>query len=326
MLTNFANKNVFDSDVEQVALRSGFGEGLLEAGKNDDRIVGICADLLKSTKMHLFANEFPERFIETGIMEQHMASLASGMAAMGKIPFISSYSMFNPGRNWEQIRTTICYNDVPVKVVGSHAGVSVGPDGGSHQAIEDIAIMRPIPNLDIIVPADATEAKKATLAIAKTDKPAYLRLAREKTPLVTNEDTPFKIGRAYSVWESENPRVAIIAAGPMVYQALLSAKALEDSGVKTVVLNSHTIKPLDEETILKYIKNTELVVSAETHQITGGLGGAIAELLAKNMPKKMIFIGVQDRFGQSGTPEELMREYGLDSKTITSKIVTALDE
>ncbi len=306
------NTKLFDKDVEQIALRNGFGDGLLEVAKTNENIVGLCADLLESTRMHLFAREFPNRFIEVGITEQHMASCAAGLATMGKVPFISSYAMFNPGRNWEQIRTTVCYNNVPVKIVGSHAGISVGPDGGTHQAIEDIAIMRVVPNIEVIVPCDALEAHKATIAIAESGKPSYLRLAREKTPIVTTKETPFEIGKAQILYESNNPDVAIIAIGPMVHQALLSAKILEDQGVGTMVINSATVKPLDEETILKVAKRVKGVITAETHQVAGGLGGAVAELLSQKLPTKMAFVGVQDKFGQSGTGAELMKQYGLD--------------
>ncbi len=305
------NTKLFDTGVEQIALRNGFGEGLLEAAKMDENVVGLCADLTESTRMHLFANEFPERFIEVGITEQHMACCASGLAVMGKIPFMSSYAMFNPGRNWEQIRTVIAYNDVPVKIVGSHAGISVGPDGGTHQAIEDIALTRVIPNIEVIVPCDALEAKKATLAIAKTGKPAYLRLAREKTPIVTTEDTPFEIGKAEVLWRGDNPQVAIIACGTMVHTALAAAKELEKGGVGSIVINNHTIKPLDKDTIVSVAKECGAVVTAETHQVAGGLGSTVAELLAKDAPTKMAFVGVQDKFGQSGTPKELMEHYGL---------------
>ena len=312
------NTKLFDTDVEQVALRNGFGEGLLEAAQSDDSIVGLCADLTESTRMHLFKEAFPERFIEVGITEQHMASCASGMAAMGKTPFISSYAMFNPGRNWEQIRTTICYNDVPVKVIGSHSGLSVGADGGTHQALEDIALMRVIPRMEVIVPCDAIEAKKATLAIAKSGKPAYLRLAREKTPLVTTEKTPFEIGKAYVLYESESPLVAIVAIGPMVHTALLAAHALEKEGIGVIVVNSATVKPLDTNTILDVAKRVKGIVTAETHQVAGGLGSAVAEFLAQEYPIKIRFVGVHDAFGQSGSGTELMEKYGLGVEDIVT--------
>ncbi|MCD5384483.1 MAG: transketolase family protein [Candidatus Pacebacteria bacterium] len=320
------NLNMFDSDVEQVAIRNGFGDGLLEAANIDANVVGLCADLTESTRMHLFAQEFPERFIEVGITEQHMASCASGMAAMGKVPFISSYAMFNPGRNWEQIRTTICYNNVPVKIIGSHAGISVGPDGGTHQAIEDIAITRVIPNIEVVVPCDSLEANRATLAIAKSGKPAYLRLAREKTPIVTTTETPFEIGKAQILYESESPQVAIIAIGPMVHQSLLAAKELEDTGIGSIVINSATVKPLDSETILSVAKRVKGIVTAETHQKVGGLGSAITELLAQENPITIRRVGIDDVFGQSGTPEELMSYYKLGVADIIAEVYNSLNK
>ena len=314
------NTKLFDTDVEQVPIRNGFGEGLLEAGETHKNIVGLCADLTESTRMHHFAEKFPERFIEVGIMEQHMASCASGLAAMGKIPFASSYAMFNPGRNWEQIRTTICYNDVPVKIVGSHSGLAVGPDGGTHQALEDIALMRVIPKMEVVVPADSEEARKATLAITESGKPAYLRLAREKTPVLTTKDTPFEIGKAQVLYESEDPQVGIIAIGPMVYHALLAAKKLEEKGIGSIVVNSATVKPLDEEILEAVAKKVKGIVTAETHQTTGGFGSAVAELLAQKHPTKIAFIGVKDRFGQSGTGKELSEQYGLEVQDIITEV------
>ena len=225
------NPKLFDTDVEQAPIRAGFGEGLVLAGRADERVVAMCCDLTESTKMDAFAKEFPKRFFEMGIMEQSSASVASGMAAMGKIPFVSSYAMFSPGRSWEQIRTNICYNDRPVKIAGSHAGVSVGPDGGTHQAIEDIAITRVMPNMVVVTPCDSIEAKKATLAMAKTNSPTYIRLAREKTPIITTEDTPFEIGKAQEFFRSANPKVGIIACGSLVYNAIMAGKELEAEGL-----------------------------------------------------------------------------------------------
>ena len=220
------NPKVFNDDVEQVPIRKGFGQGLLKAGEENENVVGLCADLVESTQMNLFAEKFPERFIEMGVAEQNLATVASGMAAMGKIPFCTSYAMFSPGRNWEQIRTTIAYNDRPVKIVGSHSGISVGPDGGTHQALEDIALMRVMPNMDVVSPCDAIEAKKATLAIAKTTKPAYLRLVREKTPIITTEETPFDLGKAEIYWMPDIgiAQVGIIVTGGLMYIALLGAR------------------------------------------------------------------------------------------------------
>ncbi len=314
------NPKLFDNDVEQVPIRKGFGEGLLEVSEKDPRIVGLCADLTESTQMHLFKNKFPERFIEIGVAEQNLASVASGMAAMGKIPFITSYAMFSPGRNWEQIRTTVAYNDRPVKIAGSHAGISVGPDGGTHQAIEDIAIMRVIPKMVVISPCDAIEARKATIAAAKTDTPVYIRLAREKTPIITTEETPFEIGKAQVFFESENPQVTLIATGALVYKALKVAQALLKEGIGSIVLNLPTIKPLDTETILESVKNTQAVVTVEEHQIAGGMGSAVSEFLSQNYPVPQEFIGVHDLFGQSGTPDELIEHYGMGESHIKEAV------
>lgn len=305
------NPKLFDGDIEYVPIRNGFGEGLLEAGKKDKRVVGLCADLTESTRMHHFAEKFPERFIEIGVAEQNLATVGSGMAAMGKIPFISSYAMFSPGRNWEQIRTTICYNDRPVKIAGSHAGISVGPDGGTHQAIEDIAITRVIPNMVVLVPCDSIEAKKATIAAAQTDTPVYIRLAREKTPVVTTEKTPFKIGKAEVFREGGSKEVGIIAAGSLMHHALVAAEDLNKEGIGTSVLNLSTIKPLDQEGVLKFAQEHRGIVTVEEHQIRGGMGSAVAEFLAQKHPMPIEFVGVDDKFGQSGTPAELIEHYGM---------------
>lgn len=308
------NPKLFDADVEQLPIRKGYGEGLLQAGEEDERVVGLCADLTESTQMHLFRNKFPNRFVQIGIGEQNLASVGSGMAAMGKVPFISSYAMFSPGRNWEQIRTTICYNNQNVKIAGSHAGVSVGPDGGTHQAIEDIAITRVIPRMTVIVPCDSIEAKKATLAAAKMVGPVYIRLAREKTPVVTTEDTPFEIGKAqifYTPSKSHDKKVGIIACGGLVYNALRAAKELEEEGIGATVMNLATIKPIDREAITSLAKETGRIVTVEEHQIAGGVGSAVAEVLAEEYPVPMGFVGVKDLFGQSGTPTELIEKYGM---------------
>lgn len=320
------NPNIFSEDCEQQPTRNGFGEGLLQAGKEDENVVGLCCDLTESTKMNKFRDEFPHRFIEMGIQEQSMASVASGMAAMGKIPFISSYAMFSPGRNWEQIRTTICYNDTNVKIAGSHAGVSVGPDGGTHQAIEDIALTRVIPNMTVLYPCDAIEAKKATLAAAKHKGPTYIRFAREKSSVITTEDTPFEIGKAHTYWESQEKeiKVGIIATGPLLHKALVAAKDLDEEGVGTKVLNLSTIKPLPQEDILKFIEGLTSIVTVEEHQIRGGMGGAVAELLTQTHPLPMGFIGVDDEFGQSGDPEELIEHYGMGINAIKEKVKSLL--
>ncbi len=305
------NQNLFNEDVEQIPIRKGFGQGLLEAGKQDSRVVGLCADLTESTQMLAFSKEFPDRYVQIGVAEQNLATVASGMAAMGKIPFITSYAMFSPGRNWEQIRTTICYNDRPVKIAGSHAGISVGPDGGTHQAIEDIAIMRVIPNMHVISPCDSIEARKATIAVAKTNVPTYIRLAREKTPVMTTDDTPFEIGKAQVFYKGENPEVGIIATGALVHKALVAAKELGKEGIQVSVLNLASIKPLDEEAIIAFANEAGAIVTVEEHQIRGGMGSAVSECLSKNRPVPMEFVGVRDVFGQSGTPAELIEHYGM---------------
>ncbi|MEK9171938.1 MAG: transketolase C-terminal domain-containing protein [Patescibacteria group bacterium] len=314
------NTKMFDKDVEQASIRQGFGEGLLAAGEKNPQVVGLCADLTESTKMNLFSEKFPNRFIQMGVAEQNMASVASGLAAMGKIPFISSYAMFSPGRNWEQIRTTICYNDRPVKIAGSHAGVSVGPDGGTHQAIEDIALTRVLPRMIVLSPCDAIEAKKATLASVDTGTPVYIRLAREKTPVMTTELTPFEIGKAQIYWQSAKPQVGIVATGALLHRALLAAKELEEKGIEVEVMNLSTIKPLDEKALIELAKKVGKIVTVEEHQIRGGMGSAVAECLAKNFPVPMEFIGVDDLFGQSGTPDELIEHYGMDTKSIIKAV------
>lgn len=321
-MINFLNPKLFDADIEEVPIRAGFGEGLLEAGRVDERVVALCCDLTESTKMEAFAKEFPKRFFEMGITEQSSASVASGMAAMGKIPFISSYAMFSPGRNWEQIRTTVCYNDQPVKIAGSHAGVSVGPDGGTHQAVEDIAITRVIPRMVVLAPCDAIEAKKATRAAAKTKAPTYIRLAREKTPVVTTEDTPFEIGKAQIFYRPQNAsiKVGIIACGSLVHNALLAARELEGESIGAIVMNMATVKPMDREAVIALAKECGAIVTVEEHQVAGGMGSAVAEVLAAEHPTKIAFVGVQDRFGQSGSPTELVAHYGMDKEGIKRAI------
>ena len=318
------NKNLFDDKVEQVPIRQGFGEGLLVAGEKDQRVVGLCADLTESTRMELFATKFPQRFIEIGVAEQNLATVASGLAAMGKIPFISSYAMFSPGRNWEQIRTTICYNNRQVVIAGSHAGISVGPDGGTHQAIEDIAITRVLPRMVVISPCDAIEAKKATLAAVDTGTPVYIRLAREKTPIMTTDKTPFEIGKAKVYWQSEDPKAGIIATGALLHKALQAAQELAEQGIEVEVMNLSTIKPLDEEGILNFAKRVKKIVTVEEHQIRGGMGSAVAEYLAQAYPVPIEFIGVDDQFGQSGTPEELIEHYGMGKSAIMKAVKKVL--
>lgn len=302
--------DVFEAK-EKAATRDGFGQGSVEAGKADPNVVVLSADLTESTRADWFQREFPERFIEIGVAEQNLATVASGMATYGKIPFITSYATFSPGRNWEQIRTTACINNVPVKVCGMHAGLITGADGATHQALEDLALMRALPNMIVLSPCDAEEGRKATVAAAKTGTPVYLRFAREKTPMMTTGDTPFEIGKAIVFWRSANPQVALVGTGPVLHNALLAARALDAEGIGSVVVDIHTLKPLDEATISAVAKECGALVTIEEHQIHGGLSGAVSECLARTNPAPVEFIGVQDRFGQSGKPAELWEEYGL---------------
>lgn len=295
-------------------IRKGFGRGLLEAAQKNENVVAACADLTESTQMHLFAQAFPERFVEIGVAEQNLVTVGSGMAAMGKIPFVSSYAAFSPGRNWEQIRTTIALNNQPVKLIGSHAGISVGPDGATHQMLEDITIMRAMPNMVVIAPCDSIEATKATLAMANDKRPTYMRLAREATPVITTPHTPFQIGRAYVFKKGAD--VSIIATGTMTYQALAAATLLAKDGIEAEVVHVPTIKPLDSHVILTSAEKTKHVVTAEEGQINGGLGGAVAELLGENLPTPMIRVGMNDRFGESGQPSELLEHFGLTGRHI----------
>ncbi|MFA5931981.1 MAG: transketolase C-terminal domain-containing protein [Candidatus Paceibacterota bacterium] len=320
------NSKIFNDDVEQVPIRKGFGQGLLAAGEINENVVGLCADLTESTQMNLFADKFPGRFIQVGVAEQNLATVSSGLAAMGKIPFCSSYAMFSPGRNWEQIRTTIAYNDRKVVIVGSHSGISVGPDGGTHQALEDIALMRVMPNMDVISPCDAIEAKKATLALAKTKEPAYLRLVREKTPIITTEETPFNINKAEIYWMPDVglAEVGIIVTGGLMHRALLAAKELEVEGIKSKVMNLASIKPIDTEAIISLAKECKAIVTVEEHQISGGMGSAVAEVLAQNSPTPIEFIGIKDKFGQSGTPDELIEHYSMGKNSIKEAVKKVL--
>jgi len=318
MLNNSAklNPKMFKRGQEAEPTRNGYGNGLVSAGKKDERVVALCADLTDSTRTSYFKKEFPDRYVEIGVAEQLLATVASGMANYGKIPFIASYAAFSPGRNWEQIRTTIAINDVPVKIAGCHAGISVGPDGATHQALEDIATMRSMPNMMVVYPCDSVEAQKATHEAAFNGKPTYLRFARENTPVMTTERTPFKLGRAETFWEERDPQVALIASGPLVYEALVAARDLAKSKINSIVINLHTIKPMDEQAVIRAVKTAGAVVTVEEAQITGGLGGAVAEVLSRNFPVPQEFIGVQDRFGESGQTEELLALFGLKAKDI----------
>lgn len=304
--------------LEHLPTRDGYGLGLVEAGEKDQRVVVLCADLTESTRSEWFKQKFPDRFIEIGVAEQNLAVVASGMANYGKIPFVSSYAVFSPGRNNEQIRTNIALNNVPVKIAGAHAGVSVGPDGATHQALEDIALMRVIPGMVVLVPCDSIEARKATVAAAFNGKPTYLRFGREKSAVITTLETPFEIGRAEVFRKGKD--ATIVGCGMLLYNALLAAEELVKEGIECEVINSHTVKPLDIETILSSVRKTGAVVSVEEHQVAGGLGSAVAEALAQNYPTPQEFIGVRDRFGESGKPEELIRHFGMGVENIKNAV------
>lgn len=303
---------------ESIPTRDGYGEGVVEAGHKNPNVVVLSADLAESTRSHWFKQEFPERFIEVGVAEQNMAALAAGMATVGKIPFIASYATFSPGRNWEQIRTTLCYNDVPVKIIGAHAGISVGADGATHQALEDITMIRVLPNMTVLVPCDYVEGRKAVLAAIDRQGPVYIRLGRAATPVFTTADTPFEIGRAEIFREGKD--ITIMGCGAILYEALLASNELAKEDISCEVINLTTIKPLDESTILESVQKTKKVVTVEEHQISGGMGSAVAEFLAENYPVKIKRIGIQDRFGQSGDPQELMEEYNLTAETIVKAV------
>jgi len=316
-------RNLKDKEkLEMLPTRDGYGHGVVLAGEKDERVVVLCADLTDSTRSAWFKEKFPERFVEIGVAEQNLATVGAGMANYGKIPFISSYAAFSPGRNYEQIRTTIALNNVPVKVVGAHAGISVGPDGATHQMLEDVAMMRALPRMTVLVPCDAEEAQKATVEAAQIPGPVYIRIAREKSPVFTTKKTPFKVGRAEVYRDGSD--VAIIASGSLLYNALVAAEELEEEGISARVINNHTVKPMDEKTILKAAKETGAIVTVEEHQINGGMGSAVSEYLAQTHPTPQEFIGIHDHFGESGTAEELMEKFGLDTKTIKEKVKSVL--
>lgn len=321
------DKNILTDAVAMVPNRDGFGDGLKEAAERDSRVVALAADLTESTRTNIFLDAFPERFVQVGIAEQNMASVASGMAAMGKIPFIASYAMFSPGRSWEQIRTTIAYNESNVKIIGAHSGVSVGPDGATHQAIEDIAIMRVIPGMVVIAPVDVVEARKAVLAAAKYEGPVYIRIAREKTPVVTTEASPFVIGKAELLCqrdEAHQRTVGLVVTGTLAHTALEVARTLHEEGIGVSVLHMATIKPLDTAALDELGARHDVIVTLEEHQAAGGLGGAVAEHYSEQAPKRVVRIGVQDQFGQSGTPDELIAHYGLDTASVLARIRSAV--
>ncbi|MDQ6822980.1 MAG: transketolase family protein [Candidatus Eremiobacteraeota bacterium] len=311
-----------NESLKQVPTRNGFGEGLIEAARRDRNVLGICADLSESTRMEGLKKALPDQYIEVGVHEQMLVAMAAGLASSGKIPFVASYAMFCPGRAWEQVRTCMALNETNVKIAGAHAGVSVGPDGATHQAIEDIAIMRPIPHMTVVVPCDSIQTKKATLAVAQRWGPTYLRFGRDKSPIVTTQDTPFEIGKAQTF--RSGTHVAIIACGILVYNALVAASELAQDGIECMVVNNHTVKPMDEPAIVAAARSCGTVVTVEEHQVHGGMGSRVAEILAAKCPVPIEFVGVQDQFGQSGEPAELIEFYGMGTGAIKAAVRRAL--
>lgn len=307
---------------ERIPPRFGYGDGLVLAGDKDPNVVVMCCDLTESTRTHLFRNKYPTRFFEMGIAEQNMASVAAGMADVGKVPFINSYAVFSPGRNWDQVRVSICYSEQNVKIAGLHAGISVGPDGATHQALEDVAITRCLPKMTVVVPCDAIEAKKATLAGAARKGPFYFRFGREKTAVMTTEETPFEIGKAITFRHGKD--VAIVGCGLLLYDALLAAEELEKEGIDAMVINMHTIKPLDNNALLDAVNKCGCVVTVEEHQIIGGLGGAVSEFLSMNRPTPVKMVGMIDSFGESGQPEELLAKHGMSKEAIKKAVYDVL--
>lgn len=298
------------------ATRDGYGDGLLEVGKTHPNVVVLCPDVSESTRSIVFKKAFPDRFVQLGVSEQAGVSIAAGLALAGKIPFIASYATFSPGRSWEQVRTNFCLNDVHGIIVGAHAGVSVGPDGATHQALEDIALMRPLPNMTIIVPSDSEEARKATIAAADAKGPVYLRLTREASPACTKKNDPFEIGKASTLRNGND--VAIIGCGPILHEALLAADTLKENGIRARVINMSTVKPLDETTVLQAAEECGAVVTIEEHATRGGLGSAIAEFLSETRPTPMAIMGTK-QFGESGTPQELYEKHKLTAAWIAKR-------
>lgn len=320
--TQKLNTKIGTPDIETVPSRNGFGEGLLHLGEHNKDVVALTGDLAESTRVLDFAKEYPERFVECGVAEQNMMGVAAGLALAGKTPFVASYATFSPGRSWDQLRVSVAYSQANVKVAGHHTGLSVGPDGATHQALEDIAIVRTLPNMTVVVPCDTIEARKTTIALGGTAGPAYFRLGREKTPVMTTEDSPFSVGKAYVMKEGSD--VALIGSGPILYNGLMAALELEKLGINVLVINNHTIKPIDVETIVWAAKLTGAVVTLEEHQVMGGAGSAVAEVLVKHFPVPIEMIGMQDSFGESGQPDELMKKFHMDTESIKTAIKKVL--
>jgi len=298
--------------------REGLGEALLEVADKYPNLVGVGADTSQSTSLGKFAKKYPERFINVGIAEQNAVGIAVGLSLVGKLPVVSTYAMFLAGRCWEEIRQSVCYNYTNVKLVGTHAGITVGPDGASHQILEDIALMRVLPNMTVIAPSDANEAKNAVISSLSLPSPVYIRLSREKLPVITKPNEKFEIGKAKILTEGKD--CVIISCGVMVYESLVAYEMLKQEGIECSVINMHTIKPLDEEVIVSFAKKCGCVVTCEEHQVYGGLGSAVAEVLVKNYPVVQEFVGIENKFGESGTANELMVKYKLKAKDIVEKV------
>ncbi len=316
------NAQLFDPKNEKIPTRNGYGEALLELAETNQRVMVLTGDLAESTRVHEFAKKFPERFVECGVAEQNMMGIAAGLALAGKIPFVSSYSVFVPGRNWDQLRVSVCYGRANVKIAGAHSGISVGPDGATHQGLEDLAITRVLPGLTVIAPCDFEETRKCVHAVALHEGPCYFRFAREKTPVITTAETPFEIGKAYVC--AEGTDVTIAACGPLLHEALLAARKLESENINAEIINYHTLKPFDDETLLKSVRKTGCCVTVEEHQIIGGLYGAVCEVLGKNHPVPVEAIGMPDSFGESGEPDQLLAKYGMKSKNIIEAVYKAI--
>ena len=300
--------------MNKIPMRDGYGKALLKLIGNGKPVVALDADVAKSTRTVWVRDQYPEHFLDMGIAEQDMVGTASGLALGGMIPFASTYGVFLAGRAWDQIRTTVCYNNLNVKLAGAHAGISVGPDGATHQALEDVALMRVLPNMTVVVPCDAVETEKATLALAEREGSCYIRFGREAVPVITDEDSPFEIGKANVLRDGKD--AVLFANGAMVYEGLEAAKQLAGEGIDLMVVNLHTVKPLDQEAVVAAAQKTGRVITAEEHQAAGGMGSAVAECLAQNYPVPMRILGMQDGFGESGAPDELMKRYGFSSDAI----------
>lgn len=315
-------KDLFAKDLKKSATRNGYGEGLVQAATENPQVVGLTGDLVESTRMLDFAKKFPERFIECGVAEQNMAGIAAGLALSGKVPFVSTYAVFCPGRNWDQVRVSIAYNQANVKLTGAHAGISVGPDGATHQALEDIAVTRVLPHMVVLAPCDAPYTKQATLGAAKHVGPVYLRFARHDSPVFTTPQTPFAIGKSQVFWQGKD--VAIAACGPLMYEALLAARQLELEGISARVIDVTSIKPLDTKTIVQAAKECGAFVTVEEHQIHGGMGSAVAECLAFNAPVPLEPVAMMDRFGESGEPQQLLEAFHLTAPFIVAAAKKAI--